>query len=567
MITNREMLFPWSDESRFSLSHGLWRSDAPGHTLSVSKESSVHSGPEAACRLVALSDVGDVEKFLTPVLEGLLGLQEREATSDFFGCFRWYFEESHIADTNAAFFIGLNLIVLQQGYSGRLDSRNRDCLRHMFEAMDVWFDRQVRHASGFYPNKFLGDLVCSWLLKEILDRKPDSTLLSVMGESGAYWRTSPWGWGEHLSDLYAAIMLNELSSLLLIARRLPEGLRRLYTELLRDLLAIEDAYAQGPRVPAIRTYAFTYPTPSSPFRSFVRPAEDWNATLQNAKGVPHLRMFSFGSFFHRHGWHDLAGSVSAAKNKITIACYGGVEATAQVENDFRIGSLSRFPVMPHTDHQQWGLSWQSMPVAFCGEKRNWGFLRWHARERDIDRYHPAWEKRHAYLHNALTDSTNPPIVGQTRSRQEAMRVVILREMRSIAGAWQKLGDGWDIVEFSGKVMQEIVCLGGWSRLHLQLEGGRDLALFHFSLNVQCAPALTQSGNNLSWRVTASQESLKVQSRFCQIWLVGESGDPDPILQQVPTLQTYPLWEKRKLCWAAFPNGIEFIFGDYGWEVS
>ncbi len=556
-------------ESKAGYSHsvGLWSQNCPGHTPSVSEGSVTHPGPDAASRLVALSAIGKVDEFLSPVLEGLASLQDRDEESEFFGCFRWYHEEPHIYDTNAAFFIGLNLIVLQKGYYEGLSERDSKCLRGMFEALDVWFDRQVAHATAFYPNKFLGDLVCSWLLKEILQREPGAKLLSVMQESGEYWKTSPWGWGEHLSDPYSTIMLNELSCLLLIARQLPEDLRRLYTDLFHDLLAIDDAYTGGPRVPAIRSYAFTHLIPNAPFRNLVRPAKDWSDTIHNPEQTPHLRMFSFGDFFFRHGWHDLAKAAPPAKNNFTTFCYGGAKATAHVENDFRIGSLSRFPIMPHSDHPQWGLSWQSMPIAFCGEKKNWGFLRWQTREGDIERYHPARDKHHAYLHNALTDSTNPPVLGQTYSLQEALRLVILRQMPRIVRDWQELGDGWDIVEFSGKVTQETVREGDWSRLHLQLEGGRDIALFHFSIDVQCIPSLTQDKNRLSWKVKVQQEELKGQNRFCQIWLIGEPEDPDPILETVPTCQKHPLCEKRTLCWARFSQDIDLEHSESGWTLT
>ena len=91
---------------------GLWRKPGPGHTVLTKNLKIVHPGPYAAAQLLAaagqnsLSEI-DSEK----VLRALLDMQWKKRDASF-GCLKWYLEEEYICDTNAAFFIGLRLIVL-----------------------------------------------------------------------------------------------------------------------------------------------------------------------------------------------------------------------------------------------------------------------------------------------------------------------------------------------------------------------------------------------------------------------------------------------------------------------
>jgi len=315
----------WQESDPFCSSIGLWRQAAPGHTAGVAHLAGTCSGPDAASRLVSLASAGAAGQFAPRVIKALSQLQQKDPSREKYGGFRWYWEETEIADTNAAFFIGLNLIVLWDGYRDQLDEGTRGKILEMFTHLDHWFDHEISSPAPYYPNKFLGDVVCSFLLKEIMGLPAPEGLLRVAREAGGYWRDQHWGWGEHLSDSYATIMINELSCLLLISKHLPSDLRELYCGLFGDLLAIDDAFANGPRVPAIRSYAFNSYLPNEPFRAQLptgNPSED---KILNASQLPHLRPFPFGSFFKKRGWEMLAGAAPTRQEIVKVPCWRDAE--------------------------------------------------------------------------------------------------------------------------------------------------------------------------------------------------------------------------------------------------
>ena len=103
------------------------------------------------------------------------------------GCLKWYWEEPRPVDTNAAFFTGLNLIVLQLGFPDqleRLDADARATLEAILTDLSVWFDRTLAHPSRYYPNKYMGDLVCRWLLLEALGQQAERQRVAGEGRPG-----------------------------------------------------------------------------------------------------------------------------------------------------------------------------------------------------------------------------------------------------------------------------------------------------------------------------------------------------------------------------------------------
>lgn len=547
----------WSDQDEFTEAIGLWMKATPGHTTEVAEMESVHSGPDAASRMILLLENGSLAPSeLHGILCGLARLQQTRPEDDAYGCFRWYAEESRPKDTNAAFFIGLNLLVLNAGYSEHFSDESREVVVGMFDGLDVWFDHEVASGICYYPNKYLGDLVCSWLLKEALDRPVPSSLEDAMRDAGTYWLEQRWGWGEHLSDCYSTILLKELSALLLLAKSLPEDLYDLYRNLLFDLLRIDDFFNGGARVPAIRSYAFQKPAGHVKFRKQME-KETFEAAC-----IPDLlsmRLFIFGPCFQRRGWQELAGEAEPVFPERTrkTMCYGEAVATSHIKDGFRIGSLSQFPIMHGTDQATWGLSWQSMPVSFDAAKETTaGFLRWQTRENGRDRFHPARDKHQAYLHNALSDLTLPPPTGQTSSLQEGMRVVALRTMRVVSGAWEQLADGWDITGEAPEVVESSVVSTGGSKLVLRLPGEVNLCFWHIPVSsTEERPEIHQDGTFWSWRVKRNGEGLRQNPQFAHLWFVGLPGDPDPVLETLPGWIPVPEGPRRKIHWPAFGREI------------
>ena len=494
---------------------GLWRLGRPGHTRPVAHLADAHSGVLTAARLMRAAQLGVLDSL--PVSRILWALKELQCTdgSRLHGCFKWHAEEPSPVDTNAAFFTGLNLVLLADRYEAAFSDADRETLCVMLSDLFVWFDRVSQSDDAHYPNKFLGDLVCAWLLRERLDLVGEAgRLIGIMDRAADYWLEKHWGWGEHLSDVYTAVMLNELSALLLFARQLPEVLRQKYQRLFSALLDIEDAYGGGVRVPVIRTYAFGERPGLRSFRSTVGSWIEQPALAGRVGAVEH---FNFGHLFHEKGWLDLAGPEGPVREHIEIDCFGGSKAKAWVTPAMRLGTLSRFPIMPRTDHATWGLSWQTMPVAFATGKEGWGFLRWHTREGGVDRYHPAKDKRSAYLNNALTDVVSPPIVGLTEALQDGAHACVLRRMPALSRSWDFLSDQC-VLTGSGIVVVREKTAADACRLLLEIDGV-PLTVIFFPLGAGVRPRLRRDGGELVWEATWPAELLKKRERIAGVWMI------------------------------------------------
>jgi len=530
---------------------GLWTQDSPGHTSPVAELPQVHSGPNASSRLMVYAQRRELDTFpTTRVIQALSDLQVRDGSPRHGAC-RWYAEEPEPIDTNASFFIALNLIVLSRAFPEDLNETQHAILREMHEAFRIWFQFEADEGKVHYPNKYLGDLTCLWLLHEELDLDT-SPLLEVMERSALYWQETHWGWGEHLSDIYSSILLDELSCLLLFADTLPERLRNLYTALFHDLLAIEDAFAGGPRVPTIRSYAFGYQCTHDSYRSKIAPFEPGELPLHNPRQVTHLYRFPLGQVLADRGWHELAGPVSKLRSSIRIPCVNGHTAHAVLKGPFRLGALSQYPVMANTDHPTWGLSWQTMPVAFSSSEGEWGFLRWGSQEHGAERYHPAKDKHSAFLHNALTDTVSPPIAGQTRSRTRGSSFLIERRMPRVSRDWTWCSDLFCLSGFRGSASTEH-CGDGWHRLTLTWASNLRLTVYMHALESSAQPELTSTGEPLVWGITWGKEDLQTLNQLCCLWgfHLGENTPPPPVL-------------RKEAGWFRTPH---FMPGDAQWQAE
>jgi len=544
---------------------GLWRREGPGHTSPVAKLSAVHSGRDAAVRMLVAAQVGESGFPFATVLEGVSGLQQRDRLAAHYGCFRWYAEEPHPIDTNAAFFIGLNLLVLNGSYRKILSSPERELMDRMLEPLDAWFDFAVGEASFHYPNKFMGDLVCSWLLKEQLKKTtvPASRhLLAVMEDAADYWKNEHWGWGEHLSNGYSRILLDELSILLFCSKAFPKTLHTRYLELFKELLRLEDSFASGPRVPTIRDYGFDVPPCSVEYRDTVRiyqSFEDGGAgNLYGLSRAPkyELPAFCFGHLLYERGWHKKAPKRRLPETNIEVPCFGGAVARAWRKNTLRIGSLSAFPIMPKTDHPTWGLSWQSFPLSFHVEldgSKYWGFLRWRTTESGVERAHPALNKGSAFLNNALSAAIDPPPVGLTSSLQENSQVIVLRRMPQIVQSWSDFSDGVEVVGFAGYA--ETQTIGQTSHLRLEFSDGTKLFIHYHGLGMSGNPELIRDANLFRWSILHKPEDLYPRGASAGLWLFSFESEVRPVISKIMEPTRYPRQERWKVEWAAFSQTI------------
>ncbi len=486
---------------------GLWGRDSAGHTLPVAQLPRVHSGVESAVLLHALLELTLLdESTFSAALSGLLNLQARSGPR--VGCFRWYAEEEEPTDTNAAFFIGLALQLLALEHPHRIPSALRPRLDEAFALLNRWFLAELERESPIYPNKYLGDLVCAWLGHELLDLPAPPSLHRDFARALDYWEAKHWGWGEHLSDVYAGVLLAEFSALLLFARRLPPATRAHALRLARGLLAIDDAFGAGPRVPQIRCYDFEQTPRRTPFRDQVGswPANAGHAWAES-RALRRYMLLPFGPMFARRGWSSLFPAPPAAApdgRALEIPLAEGARASAWISPALRTGALSRWPLLAGAEHQRWGLSWQTFPAAYWRPDGEWGFLRCTTRHNQELRAHPALNKAKAYLSNALGPGEPPPLM-RTLARQQGPAWIALRSLDP-CDTWHAAHDGFWLHGLKHAPVPEHSPLAGHSLFLRHADGA--LRLRHFSLDPAVHPALARHGlDSWHWTATATVPSL------------------------------------------------------------
>ncbi|GAB4453440.1 MAG: hypothetical protein OHK0029_06260 [Armatimonadaceae bacterium] len=539
---------------------GLWKQSG-GHTRPVAERTEVHAAPAAARYLLMAAEHNRTGEVATErVLQNLRTMQVTDHGAKH-GCLRWYWEEDEPVDTNAAFFVALSLIPLHARYTDRLTETERHLLEAILDDLQIWFAAQCRHRAEYYPNKYLGDLVCGWLLTEATDRQEadGDAIAQRMREAAAYWRQNGWGWGEHLADIYATVCLNELSLLLLLAKRLPEDVHETYYSLFAELLALDDAFGGEPRVPAIRSYAFQQPPRHQRFRDAIpRELPDSDTALPQPGGV-HGAILA--RLYCELGWHRLAPAPQppvTPQTDIRISCFGGAEAVAHCLPDVRVGSLTRFPLMPSADHPTWGLSWQTFPVALWRPDGDWAFLQWSVTEGGQERCHPAENKKTAYLANTLTPSVNPPITGRTFARQVGGNVLVLRLFPAIPGAAEQIADRLRVVQPSPDWQEGNGGSDWYERLLRTDKRTIQVACVPLPLGT-IAPVVRSYPQGTDWQVIRDRSALDGMRLFVTLWAISLDGaidsepewhEPDlPPVPRAPEERAYDLtWRWQSHTW-------------------
>lgn len=547
---------------RFDPALGLWsHADLTHQSVSrlLAALPRAHSLPRNAARLVVAAQLGRLAgERVDEILAAFRRLQCTDGSA-LHGNFAWWAEEGRVTDTNAAFFVGLNLSVLRIRYGSSLSPGQSAIIDLMARDLHVWFTHAVAERSFHYPNKYLGDLVCAWLIHEQLELAVPAELEEAISDATTYWLEQGWGWGEHLSDIYTGVMFSQLGCLLLLARRLPPGTRGRFVRLLRELVRVERAFAGGPRVPALRSYAFAQRAAPRPFLDRVGPWRDWADTTANTpESVVH---FGYQHFFHEGKLLDLVGAEtpgsSAAVRQLQLPCLHGAVAVASISADRRIGSVSRFPLMPEAEYLHWGLSWQSFPVSLVAGKHGWGFLRWRSREDGLTVGHPSI---HRDLHKALSRATVPALFGLTDCRQVGARVVALRRMPRLSTRWEELADGLELIGFDPASFRVRPLAGGGRALVAQVEG-QTWTFGHHPLVSGSTPEIVEHEHGPAWKVSWPASAIQAPvPRIAHLWWLAPGEQPDPVITLLPQKGPYLLGEECNSLWrfawpAAHTEGI------------
>jgi hypothetical protein len=526
---------------------GLWWQHHSGHTPRTADLPRVHPAPSAASRLLLAAQAGRLQSVdVSSVLTALRRMQVLNGRA-LHGCLRWYWEEKWPSDHNAAFFTALSLIAIDRCYADQLTPTQRAALREILADLRIFFTREGEERNFEYLNRSLGDVVCAWLTTEIATPEgaaidADGKLRALMLEAATYWEAHHWGWGEHLSDTYGSVCLDELSLLLLVSRRLPDDVRARYKGLFDELLALDDAFGGQPRVPAIRSYAFAAAPTHSSYRDTVRPPAapvppQTTPLMPPELGGVFQHRAPLGATFHELGWHDLAPPRKPPQKDLRIACFGGAIATAHLEDDVRLGSLSRSPVQPTAEHRSWGNAWQSFPVAMWRPAGDWAFLQWESRAKDRVRAHPAADIVTGFRDNALATAKAPLAVGQTFAIQRGGDLIALRVMPVLPAEWDALADRLRVVGAGAQVVASPTT-DGPGRLVLRYP--------QRTLSVHCIPisagatvssGVTSGGEGITdWGVRFDRAALKKLRMVVVLWGISIDGpiDAAPDLRPVLT---------------------------------
>lgn len=508
------MLVPDYYRERWDEHAGLWAQPAGGADASAK----VHGMRNNAWMLVAAGldgVIGDV-----PADRVLQRLRDAQAgQGDQRGCFWWKLEDGAVGDTNSAFFTTLALIVLRIEFGEQLADDDRAVLDIMLRESRHWFRSETEPLPMDrlrYPNRTLGDLTCRWLLMELFEEHNEPATERALADGLAYYRDSEWGWGEHLSDLYGKVCQGQVTALLAYAKRLPPETASLCEALFRELAVIDAAFAGGPRVPTIRCYAFDH-SPTEKWAPIYGPYHDLMRPWSAERRVDSQMLMA--TIAHRYGLHERFTVPPRSEAKVAVSCHGGAHALATITDRWRIGAMTRYPIMRDVDHPGWGLHWQSMPAAFFHQAGDWGFLQWVVRAADgRSRTLPA-ECRSDLPSHVLSDTHPDAAVGHTFGHRVGDGFLVLRRMDAVDPDWTSLGDRFRLLHATCAAPIQ-ARVGEWSRLDLAY-GDHVLTLGYHALGGDAVPALSDADDGaLHWE--HRRERLDVTSP-CGLWFLAMHG--------------------------------------------
>ena len=549
---------------------GLWRHYEPDYK---SQLANVHCSTDAVSRILVAAQAGCLDQ--VDVLGVLTVIRDMQVLDggDKHGMFRLAFEEEFSpGDDHGVFLGGIALLTLWAVYRQDVDDASRELLSEILIDIEQYCLLRAKAGAIFYPNEFLGYAVCAWLAMDFFQLTQGRRDLLELLERSADYLNEHWGWGEHLSGLYGRICIDQLSALLLLAKDLPHELYDKFRTLLVELVELDDFFAGGPIVPAIRNYAFIQIPTGWYYRDHIRPLPpdatfdpDYSVGLRLATCSTQLKTANgktwlpIGHTFHELGWHKLVGEKQTAlsQRSKTIRCVEGTSAIAYIDNDLRLGSLSRFPLMPSAEWTTWGLAWQSFPVALWQQDKMWAYPQWEVFEAGKKRSHPAIEKYDTP--RSLTTLVQPPIAEQTYSQQQEGELLALRVMPAIVSAWDELIDRFRIVGVNTKIVSES-SKGNWSQLVMDC-GSRQIAIQCLRLSNGLEPKQVKVNDEiLDWSVCYDKDDLTDRRAAVNLWGVSLFGPvvkapvvlPDPQATPMPhgedALALLVQWEWPNCLW-------------------
>ncbi len=528
-----------------SFSHvGSWeypwfRSAKPGHTQETLDVGHPASGRETAVYMILARCTGELSAAQGEgILDALLTLVVTDPDEETFGCMRWFQEETQVWDTNAAFFTLMPFLVLEAVFPHALSEGEWDRVRELCRRTAPWFEREASEAHWYYPNKVVSDVAVLWGVGCFLKEPYLCKRAGIFAEDWIeYTRHQGWGWGENLSLGYIPVIL--VAVRFLIRSGSGETWIPDLIGLERELLEIAHFCDGKECVPSIRSYNFSGADRAGDVLQWVigNPSvpED---VFAKGRELPWKTFLLYLLYSDREAiWTHSVPPVPRSKQ---IRVFNGYDAVSWVGTGIRLGTCSRFPVMPgHYQHETWGLGWQSFPVSALIEGYGVGRLQWRTETGGSVNTHPTTGPNGIYRNYRIfgqNDCAEPV----TFSHQEGPLAVVVRSVKhAVLEDGPEVSDEWWFPDGCGTWEQS----GAWwvlrsDRVALAVQ---PLAVYSGTGPsphvVEVEPVREEGGTMLRMKVLPDTGCLQVCERLETAWVLRavdeeESGRMSVILEGI-----------------------------------
>jgi len=454
------------------------------------------------------------------ILDQLLSLVITDPDLDTYGCMRWYKEETQVWDTNAAFFTLMPFLVLETVSKEALSDREWERVRELCRRTAPWFEKEAADPHWYYPNKVISDVAVLWGVGCFLGEPEFCAKAGAFAEEWIrYTQERGWGWGENISLGYIPVILVAIRFLIRSGQGQPwvDAFEALEEELLEIV-----QFCDGKEcVPSIRSYNFSGEEQAGKLLQWIIGDPDVPDTSP-AQGdeLPWKSLLIYLLYANREEiWRYTPEGVPRCK---TIRTFDGHDAVSWVGEGIRLGSCSRFPVMPgHYQHENWGLGWQCFPVSALIEGGGVGRLQWRTETQGSINTHPTSGPNGIYR-NYRIFGNNDCAEPVTLAKQEGPLALVVRSVKhAVLEEGPAVCDEWWFPPGSGSLTQA----GAWWILE---QGSVALAIMPLQVYdgtgsvLQAAePVAIQNEEGITLRVPVLQESgsLKVCERFETAWVI------------------------------------------------
>ncbi len=414
-----------------------------GHTKETAQCVSCHNATSTAVWYSIGTVLGKIKEN-----EGLLiltALEKQQITdqdSPYYGCMRWYGEETKIYDTNGAFFVQRALLITRKMLSQYLFDSHKIIIDRILSRGSHWFAKELANPILYYSNKILSDGAMLIGIASITDNKEYyDHAKKFFTEWIDYTQKRGWGWGENLSIGYNGVIFSALKLALLSLDPADQALKQDIDSMIKTQLDFFRFYNGYEVTPAIRNY--NYDGQSRRWSLIYNLAGVPGFAIEDEEDVSAADAVCLAMLFNDELYYDHFDFEK--RNPESLIQVPRVQITRIFDNKYAyswagengsIGSINSFPVIDGSyQHPTWGLGWQCMPFNFVVNEAQVSYLRWRVNTGHSMRYHP---KRN-FLSPALFDESHYPDV-TTSCAQKNNVCVVFRSMRKVNNSVCEIAD-------------------------------------------------------------------------------------------------------------------------------